>query len=338
MPAPQSVGTRGVTAGNVLRYLVGATIVVGGLIASAVLTAHQTSRLASEVHAKNLATCGAAVSSSCLAGYQATAMQQVSSSASSATVLLRSPFVASTDDRDECFGRTCADFVRIRRKNAAVLHYPETVRITAGDGRVVRITAGGTQFTTLDAITSSTVFSTASDLVTGIYLLAVCTAFAGAYVVLAIGSGIWKLHPAHWIRGLTIVQVLSGAASLLSFVGYAMGNSAGLAVVGFAFLATFFVAHLARRHHTRAPAPLTGGATARQVAFADRHQGPLMVAMYLLCCFPVWIGVDVCLLLIGSGTSVPGSLIAAVLGVALAGFFIYKMRRSTRRPAVLQKA
>lgn len=316
-----------------LRYLLGATIVFGGLIASAVLTAHQTSRLASDIHAENLRPCGATLSSSCLAGYQATAVQQVSASSSAATVLLRSPFSAFTDDRDECFGTACIDFVRIPRKDAALLHYPEAAQISAGDGRLVRITAGGTQFTTLDAITSSTVLGVASDLVTGLYLLAVCTAFAGAYVVLAVRSGIWKLHPVHWIRGLTAFQVLSGAASVAFFIGFAAGNSAGLAVAAFAFLGAFFAAHLARRHHPPAAVPLTGGATAREVAFADRHEGPLMIAMYLLCAFPAWIGIDVCLLLIGSGTSVPGSLIAAVLGIALAGFFIYKMRRTTQRPA-----
>jgi hypothetical protein len=338
MPTPASVGTRGVSAGTVLRYLLGATIVVGGLIASAVLTAHQTSRLASDIHAERLRTCTATLSSSCLATYRATALQQVSASSSSATVLLRSPFSAFTDDRDECFGTSCIDFVRIPRKDAALLQYPEAVRIIAGDGRVVRITAGGTQFTTLDAITSSTVLSVVSDLVTGLYLLAVCAAFTAGYVVLAIRSGIWKLHPVRWIRGLTLVQVLSGVASVAFFVGFAAGNTVGFGIAAFAFLALFFVAHVARRHHRQATVPLTDGATAREVAFADRHEGPMMIALYLLCAFPVWLGIDVCLLLIGSGSSVPGSLVAAVLGIALAGFFIYKMRRSMQRAGGARRA
>jgi hypothetical protein len=100
----------GVPAWYVLRFLVGATIVVVGMVASLILSAHKVSGLAGEIHALNLPDCGPVARASCYAEYPATAVRRVPSSSSGfVTVLLHSPFAASTDSRDECFGTACAD-------------------------------------------------------------------------------------------------------------------------------------------------------------------------------------------------------------------------------------
>jgi hypothetical protein len=192
---------------------------------------------------------------------------------------LRSSFSAATDQRDECFGTSCLNYVRVPVKDAALLHYPETARISAVDGRVVRIAAAGADFTTLDA-PGATMLASIADLISALYLLTLCALFAGAYVVLAIGTGIRRIHPVRPIRAVTLTGFISGTLSALSFVAYAIRGPAGAA--------------------TSAP-------TAREGAFGRRHFHPLQMALYTLVAFPAWLGITVGLQLI-SDEHGPGRL------------------------------
>lgn len=63
-----------------------------------------------------------------------------------------------------------------------------------------------------------------------------------------------------------------------------------------------------------------------------------MIALYVLVAFPAWLGVNVCLDLMNSGYGIPRAIIAAVIGVVLAGFFVFKLHRSRDRRWPLGRA
>jgi hypothetical protein len=116
--------TRSVPPAYLVRYFIGLVIVVGGLIASSILTGHQLANFVST--AKGIPACGAAPGPNCLTVYPATVEQLLQSSDSSnVTVVLHSSFLASTDDRDECFGTACIDYVPVTGGAAGRLSAPE---------------------------------------------------------------------------------------------------------------------------------------------------------------------------------------------------------------------
>jgi hypothetical protein len=334
MPQNASVAPGGFSAGFVLKYLLGAIIVVGGLVASVVYAGHQLSDLRTLVTVENAAACHSGVHPACLGEYQATTVQEVSSSDSGTTVLLRSPFSAATDGRDECFGTSCLNYVRIPAKDAALLRYPEMARISAVDGRVVRIAAQGADFTTLDA-PGATMLDNIADLLSALYLLTVCALFAGAYVVLAIGTGIWRIHPVRWIRAVTLTEVISGALSALSFAAYAVRGFAGVAIAAVVFLGGFIVSLVVRFGHKPDVAATTSAPTAREAAYGPRHYHPLQTALYTLIAFPAWLGITVGLQLINDGYGTR-AIIAFAVGLVFAAFLVYKAhaKMATQRPRI----
>jgi hypothetical protein len=228
---------------------------------------------------------GAVTNPDCLASYPATVEQlQPSTQTSNVTVVLHTSFLASTDDRDECFG-------------AAVV----------------------------------------ADLTWGLYLVALTALFAGGYVVLAIRTALWRIHPLRWLRAVTALQVLTGVLALAAFIGFAIGGSTALVSLAVVLLAGFVSSHVARLHARPSAAMPTSGPTARQVAFADRHWGSLTAAFYVLAAFPIPIGVDVALQLRHDGYSSIGVVITVLISVALGGFLLVKayqvMHRGRRSPA-----
>ncbi len=328
MPSSQPPVTGGLSPGFVLKYLIGAVIVTGGLIASSIATGRTLANLVDT--AQGVPACSAVAGPGCVASYPATAEQQLASSDSSnVTVVLHSSFLADTDQRDECFGAACIDYVPVAGDVAGRLRYPEPVRITAGDGRVMTITAPAGTITTQDAPGVS-VLDIVADLIGGLYLVVLLALFAGGYVVLAIRTAIWRVHVVRWLRAVTALQVLTGVLSLAGFIGFAVGGSTGLVIVAVVLLAAFISAHVARLH-ARPPAMLpTSGPTPRERAFADRHWGPLLAACYVLAAFPVPLGVDVALRLLHDGYSTVAAVIAATVGLALAAFLVYRLDRSAR--------
>ena len=328
MSLTQPAQSGGLPARWVLRYVIGAVIVVAGLAASIVATARQLPGLAGQIRALSAPACGPAMRPSCFAEYPATAVQQVpSSSGTFVTVLLRTSFLARTDDRDECFGAACADYVQIPGKDAPALHSPEAVRITAGDSRIVRIQAPGVDVPTTDA-PATAVLSSVSGLLWMLYILAFCASFAGAYVVIAVQTRIWRIHPVRWLRVLTVTEVLTGVLGVAAFIGFAEGGPAGLAIVGVAGLGGSISAQVARSHRHPGTVMPSERPTERETAFARRHlRRPLVIALYVLAAFPAVLGTDVALRLIHDGFGGPGAAIFVAAGVALTGFFIYKMRQ-----------
>jgi hypothetical protein len=331
-----SMPTSSVPPAYLVRYFIGLVIVVGGLIASSILTGHQLANLVST--AKGIPACGAAPGPNCLTVYPATVEQLLQSSDSSnVTVVLHSSFLASTDDRDECFGTACIDYVPVSGGAAGRLSAPEQASITAGDGRVVSIATADGSITTQDSPGVS-ILQTLADLVGALYLTVLLTLFGGGYLVLAIRIGIWRIHPLRWLRAVTATQILTGVLSLAALIGFALRNSAGLAILAVVALVGFAGSHLARRHARRPPAMVpSGGPTQRDVAFADRHWGSLIAAFYLLAAFPVPIGISVALLLIHDGDSI-GGVIAAVVGIALGAFIVFRLYRSVHRAPAARRA
>ena len=134
---------------------------------------------------------------------------------------------------------------------------------------------------------------------------------------------------------MTAAQVLFGVVSVALLIGFAVGGPVGLVILGLVALAGFVSSHVARRHVTRASRPYaamtTSGPTPDELAFANRHWGSLIAALYLLAAFPVPIGIDVTLRLIHDGYNPAGALIPAVIGVALGAFLVFKVDQSTRR-------
>jgi len=198
---------------------------------------------------------GAVANPDCLASYPATVEQlQPSTQTSNVTVVLHTSFLASTDDRDECFG-------------AAVV----------------------------------------ADLTWGLYLVALTALFAGRYVVLAIRTALWRIHPLRWLRAVTALQVLTGVLALAAFIGFAIGGSTALVSLAVVLLAGFVSSHVARLH------------------------------AYVLAAFPIPIGVDVALQLRHDGYSSIGVVITVLISVALGGFLLVKayqvMHRGRRSPA-----
>ena len=321
--------TRSVPPAYLVRYFIGLVIVVGGLIASSILTGHQLANFVST--AKSIPACGAAPGPNCLTVYPATVEQLLQSSDSSnVTVVLHSSFLVSTDDRDECFGTACIDYVPVTGGAAGRLSAPEQASITAGDGRVVSIATANGSITTQDSPGVS-ILQTLADLVGALYLTTLLALFGGGYLVLAIRIGIWRIHPLRWLRAVTATQILTGVLSLAALIGFALRNSTGLAILAVVALVAFAGSYLARHHATRAPAMVpTGGPTQRDVAFADRHWGSLVAAMYLLAAFGVPLGISVALLLIHDGHSI-GGVIAAVVGIALGAFLVFRLNRSVHR-------
>src|ERR1700733_3494850 len=336
MPQNISVAPGGFSGSFVLKYLLGGIFVVGGLVASMVYVGHQLSHLSSLVTAENAAACHSGVRPSCLGEYPATAVREVSSSDNGTTVLLRSSFSAATDQRDECLGNSCLNYVRVPVKDAALLHYPETARISAVDGRVVRIAAAAADFPTLDA-PGATMLASIADLISALYLLTLCALFAGAYVVLAIGTGIWRIHPVRWIRAVTLTGLISGTLSALSFAAFAIRGSAGVAIVAVVFLGSFIVSLVVRFGHkpdaSADAAAATSAPTAREGAFGRRHYHPLQMAFYTLVAFPAWLGITVGLQLISDGYG-PRAIIAFVVGLAVAAFLIHKTHAKMGTPRI----
>lgn len=179
-----------------------------------------------------------------------------------------------------------------------------------------------------------------ADLISALYLLTLCALFAGAYVVLAIGTGIWRIHPVRWIRAVTLTGFISGTLSALSFVAYAIRGSAGVAIVAVVFLGSFIVSLVVRFGHKPDAAAATNAAatsapTAREAAFGRRHFHPLQMALYTLVAFPAWLGITVGLQLISDGYG-PRAIIAFVVGLAFAAFLIYKThaKMGPQRPRI----
>jgi hypothetical protein len=333
MPRHQSQPTSTLPPGFVLRYIIGAVIVAGGLIASSIATGHVLATLVST--AKGIPACGAAPGPNCLADYPATVEQkQQSSDSSNVTLVLHTSFLSDTNDSDECFGTACVDLVPISNSASGQLYPPENVRIRAGDGRVVSILTANGSITTQDA-PGVAVLDTVADLVGVLYLFALTALFAGGYVVLAISTNLWRIHPIRWLRAVTAAQVLFGVVSVALLIGFAVGGPVGLVILGVVALAGFISSHVARRHVTRASRPYaamtTSGPTPGELAFANRHWGSLIAALYLLAAFPVPIGIDVTLRLIHDGYNTAGALIPAVIGVALGAFLVFKVDQSMRR-------
>jgi hypothetical protein len=229
--------------------------------------------------------------------------------------VLHTSFLSDTNDGDECFGTACVDLVPISGSLAGQLHPAENVRIRAGDGRVVSILTANGSITTQDA-PGVAILDTVANLVAGLYLVALTAFFAGGYVVLAIRTGLWRIHPIRWLRAVTAFQIR-------------------LVILGVVALAGFVSSHVARRHATRAYAAMTtSGPTPREQAFANRHLGSLMAAFYLLAAFPVPIGIDVTLRLIHDGSNTAGATIPAVIGAVLGAFLVFKLDQSVRRSSV----
>ena len=333
MPRHQSQPTSTLPPGFVLRYIIGAVIVLGGLIASSIATGHVLATLAST--AKGIPACGAAPGPNCLTDYQATLEQaQQSSDSSNVTLVLHTSFLSDTNDGDECFGTACVDLVPISGSLSGQLHPPENVRIRAGDGRVVSILTANGSITTQDA-PGVAILDTVANLVAGLYLAALTALFAGGYVVLAIRTGLWRIHPIRWLRAVTAFQILFGVVSVALLIGFAVGGPVGLVILGVVALAGFVSSHVARRHATRAYAAMTtSGPTPRELAFANRHLGSLMAAFYLLAAFPVPIGIDVTLRLIHDGSNTAVATIPAVIGAVLGAFLVFKLDQSVRRSSV----
>lgn len=335
MPSNPSQTAGHLSPGFVLRYLIGAVIVLGGLIATSIATGHTLSNLVST--AKGVPACGAVANPDCLASYPATVEQlQPSTQTSNVTVVLHTSFLASTDDRDECFGTACVDFVPVAGDVSNRLAAPEQVRITAGDGRVVSIATALGTVTTQDAPRVA-ILDVVADLTWGLYLVALTALFAGGYVVLAIRTALWRIHPLRWLRAVTALQVLTGVLALAAFIGFAIGGSTALVSLAVVLLAGFVSSHVARLHARPSAAMPTSGPTSRQVAFADRHWGSLTAAFYVLAAFPIPIGVDVALQLRHDGYSSIGVVITVLISAALGGFLLVKayqvMHRGRRSPA-----
>jgi hypothetical protein len=214
--------------------------------------------------------------------------------------------------------------------SASALSYPRVVHITAGDGRVVRLRAAGVDAATTDA-PGLAVINTLGNLIWALYLFAVCAAFVGAYVVLAVRTGIWRIHPMRWIRAMTIAQVLSGVVTVATTIGFAVRGTAGLGVIAVATLGSFIIAQVARGQSRPGETVLTTGPTAREVAFGERHTTPLKVAIYLLAGMPAVLGASVAFGLIHDGDGIPGAVVFLAGGFAVTGLFVFMLRRRLAR-------
>jgi hypothetical protein len=107
-------------------------------------------------------------------------------------------------------------------------------------------------------------------------LLTVTALFADAYVVLAVGTGIWRVHPVRWMRAVTVTQVLSGVLSVASFVAYAIRGSTGAAIAAVVFLGSFIISLVVRLRRKPDGVLATSAPTARGAAFGRRQYHPAL--------------------------------------------------------------
>ena len=269
------------------------------------------------VRAAHQSDCTGAVMPDCLGIYRASVVDIISPDETKPTLVLGSAFLASTDQRDECFGSDCRAYVKVTHDNVGSVHTGDAVSILAGRGRVERIVTAQRSFGTFDTGLLRAL-QPLPGLLSALWFGAFFACLLVGYVVAAADLRIWAIHPGRWAAGLRWSRLggAAGSVALLIYIVVAGANhllSSATGAVVLLWLATLAV-------NRRAPTHAENVSIRPRLVHAAAARRAFSAALIVLGLLPLWWAALLVINAVGDGGSgaplVLGLVAGAVASVA----------------------